>query len=391
MDIGRVLDMASQILDEERASPTVSYQLAVPAGTVSNPAKMLIQTMALAAYGKARPRRIAEDPTAFELSSTNFDLLSSLFERTEERNKEALFEHISSRIRHSNSFRYKHTDLKNAGKWSECSSELPLVAEFLIRCGSKQRFLSSLGKSTLHPGISLLLLHLEELIALNFTAFTEAEYLSLEMELGNLSKSIDAFVHSYYQGEKTGTTAERNTKYHMAHELPELCASVLEECRKARYHHVKAALLPGLNLEVNQDRGAVVSYLEKLGFARDLIESLNEAERLYRTASTGFDLKSSMGHLRSFIETLYIHASITLKKKMGGSPPSKWGEALEVLKDGGVLTLKEQQVVIQLYTLMSDTGVHPLVAEREYVRLMRNVCIEFGLLLLTKLDKLGIT
>lgn len=39
---------------------------------------------------------------------------------------------------------------------------------------------------------------------------------------------------------------------------------------------------------------------------------------------------------------------------------------------------------------MSDTGVHPLVAEREYARLMRNMSIEYDLLLLTKLDKLGL-
>jgi len=39
---------------------------------------------------------------------------------------------------------------------------------------------------------------------------------------------------------------------------------------------------------------------------------------------------------------------------------------------------------------MSDTGVHPLIAEREYARLMRNMSIEYGLLLLTKLNKLGL-
>jgi hypothetical protein len=36
---------------------------------------------------------------------------------------------------------------------------------------------------------------------------------------------------------------------------------------------------------------------------------------------------------------------------------------------------------------MSDAGVHPLIAEREYARLMRNMSIEYGLLLLSKLDK----
>jgi hypothetical protein len=77
-------------------------------------------------------------------------------------------------------------------------------------------------------------------------------------------------------------------------------------------------------------------------------------------------------------------------KKLGGSLPSKWGEALQYLRDHDVLTVKEEQFAAQLYALMGDTSVHPLVAEREYARLMRNISIEYGLLLLTKLDKLGL-
>jgi hypothetical protein len=83
-----------------------------------------------------------------------------------------------------------------------------------------------------------------------------------------------------------------------------------------------------------------------------------------------------MGHLRSFLEALYLEACILLHKSIGGTLPSRWGEAHEYLKNGGILTAKEQQVIIHLYTLMSDTTVHPLVADREYARLMRNVCIE---------------
>jgi hypothetical protein len=71
-------------------------------------------------------------------------------------------------------------------------------------------------------------------------------------------------------------------------------------------------------------------------------------------------------------------------------PPSKWGEALKYLRDNAVLTKQEESFAAQLYTLMSDAGVHPLIAEREYARLMRNMSIEYGLLLLTKLDKLGL-
>jgi hypothetical protein len=340
--------------------------------------------------GRIHPRRIFEDTSLLRFKSTNFELLSSLLDRTAERDKQALFEFVASRIENPKSFQHKHKDPKDAGKWSLCSSELPLVAEFLVRNGQKHQLFQALGKSALSPGITLLLLQLEELIAFNFTAFTDDEYSLLEEAIGRLSNSVTVFTREYYRSKGTGPTIERNTRYHLVHELPELCASTLEECRKARFLYIKASLLPGLNLEVNQDKGTVITFLERLGFTRELVESLNESERLYRTATSPFDFKSSMGHLRSFLEALYLEACILLHKSIGGTLPSRWGEAHEYLKNGGILTAKEQQVIIHLYTLMSDTTVHPLVADREYARLMRNVCIEFGLLLLTKVDKSGI-
>jgi len=97
-----------------------------------------------------------------------------------------------------------------------------------------------------------------------------------------------------------------------------------------------------------------------------------------------------MGHLRSFLEQLHLEACTLAHKKFGGDPPSKWGQAHQYLRKHDVLTVKEQQFAIHFYALMSDTSVHPLVAEREYARLMRNMSIEYGLLLLTKLDKLGL-
>jgi hypothetical protein len=39
---------------------------------------------------------------------------------------------------------------------------------------------------------------------------------------------------------------------------------------------------------------------------------------------------------------------------------------------------------------LSDEGVHPLIAEKEFARLLRNVVIEYGLMFLTMLEKKGI-
>ena len=266
------------------------------------------------------------------------------------------------------------------------SSPLPLVAEFLVRRDDKQLFIDALGKAATTSGLTLLLLQIEELIALNFTSFTDEEYLQIPRAMEEIKRSLAVL------GEKRKPVATEasNTVFHVLKEIPPLCASISEACRKARYFYLKGSLLPGMNLEINQDKNTVRSFLEKLGFTPVLIESLNEAERLYRAASTPFELKSCMGHLRSFLENLHLHGCAALHKKVGGTLPTKWGESVLFLRNQSVLTVKEEQFVIQFYALTSDTGVHPLVAEREYARLMRNMAIEYGLLLLTKLDKTGL-
>ena len=142
---------------------------------------------------------------------------------------------------------------------------------------------------------------------------------------------------------------------------------------------------------MNQDKNAVVGYLQSLAFSPTLVASLEKAEELYRSAGSAFDLKSSMAHLRSFLENLHIDAAKRVHAKTGTSAslPVKWGEAILFLKQQLVLTQKEEEMISAFYTLISDKAIHPLVAEREYARLMRNIAIEYGLLVLSNLEKAG--
>jgi hypothetical protein len=97
-----------------------------------------------------------------------------------------------------------------------------------------------------------------------------------------------------------------------------------------------------------------------------------------------------MGHLRSFLENLQIYASARVAKKSGGAVPKTWGAATSFLQQKAILTKPEEGLATGLYTFISDGAVHPLIAEREYARLSRNVVIEYGLLLLRKLEKFGL-
>jgi hypothetical protein len=382
MNLHEAIEKAKQILDQERAEPTVSYTALESVAGIG----AVLGNWTLAGERGKHPRTVRENPREFQFKSANFDLLCAILDQVSELDKPILFSSLHSRISDARSYRHIPGDLVKAGSWTRCSSELPLLTEFLVRRGDKQVFISCLGVAAPTPGLTLLLMQLEEMIALNFTLFTEKEYEQLPIAVANIKK----ITADLAKKPTPSITIDSNTRFHVVREIPPLCDAIPEECRKARYLYVKGSLLPGMNLEINQDKTKVRTFLEKLGFTQLLIESLDEAERLYRTAATPFELKSSMAHLRSFLEGLHLQACAAMHKKIGGALPSKWGESLQYLRDHDVLTAKEQQFVIQFYALVSDTSVHPLVAEREYARLIRNMSIEYGLLLLTKLDKLGL-
>jgi len=210
--------------------------------------------------------------------------------------------------------------------------------------------------------------------------------------VGNFMRIANDRLDKYYAGHQVfgrGRLGHGNV-VEIFRELQASGAAILEQCRKAQYLYLKGSLLEGLNLEINQDRDIVQSYLLQLGFSKDLIECLNVAEQLYRSSGTNFDLKSCIGHLRSFLENLEKEAMPGAVAKYGGNLPETWGEGLSYLRQKGLLTRAEEGFASGLYTLMSDEAVHPLFAEREYARLARNMVIEYGLLFLRKLDKLGV-
>jgi hypothetical protein len=94
-----------------------------------------------------------------------------------------------------------------------------------------------------------------------------------------------------------------------------------------------------------------------------------------------------MSHLRSFLEGLHKEACVIVYTRRGCALPTGWGKAVAYLAKEAVITKSEEEFVTSLYKLISDVGVHPLVAEKEHARLMRNMNIEYGLLFLARLNK----
>lgn len=392
---------ARQILDEELSSPTVSYKLAVPPLS-SGSAALLSQigtVLTLSQVRSQRPRPVFEDPAAFRFESMNCDLLRVLLSQLSESARPQFLRLVQTRFLSGLACRKEHSNIYP--KWDNLISELPLVVEFLTRNGGKEELFGALeAKDTpIIPGHVLMLAQIEDMIALNYTVFSDSEYDRLGSAVTSFGSLAAAFADKHR--EKTPGNAGGYGKIiyrglgsisllNLRNEIVRICNGIIEECQKAKYLYLKGSLLEGLNLEVNQDKLKVEGYLRRFGFTPLLNGSLDEADRLYHEQATPFDFKSSIGHIRSFLENLQKEAIPKIHAKYGGSLPMKWGEGLTYLLQQGILSKAEQQFAVHFFTLISDEGVHPLIAEREFARLARNMVIEYALLFLSKLEKLGL-
>lgn len=238
-------------------------------------------------------------------------------------------------------------------------------------------------------------MQLSDIIAFNYPIFSESEYISLSRAVGFL-KSAAIALSTRFSGNRTGADRLWNDAGYSygdaCGEIGELCDIVTELCRKAQFLFLENALTENVNLEVNQDKYVVESFLEKFGFSAPLVTALNEAEKLYSTGATELELKSCMGHLRSFLENLHTEAIPAIHRKKGNSAPvdDKWGSGLTFLRVTDFLSQPEEKLISGLYAVISDEAVHPLIAKREYARLSRNWIIEYALLFLRKLEQLGV-
>lgn len=373
-----------QILDEERRRPSLSYQVE-GAGSLA-----AFSPLVLRAERDRHPRPVNENPHSFKFKSTNYELLAALFSQAPTAATAPLHEVFRDRILNPRSFAQTRS-ASTFPQWQHLASELPLIIEFSVRQGYKQELFETLPNCAATVGVLLLLLELQEIIAFNFDVFSDEELARLPELLTNIQKGA-RMQYGALRAKRTATPTIVNgvkiNTLQLTSDIEEACSAIEEQCRQARYWYLKANLQQGLNLEVNQDKAAVDDFLQKLGFDSQLAESLRVAENLYRSASP-FDLKSSMGHLRSFLENLQAEVAIRVHKIQRGTLQPGWGSSTAYLRQTSTLSVAEEKLAVGIYALISDEAVHPLIAEREYARVLRNMTIEYGLLLLTKLDKLG--
>jgi hypothetical protein len=389
MELIEAQKKAAKILDQERSEPTARYSLYALAPVQSSYA-FAPETAALK---RERPREIFTDGSLrIRIKSINYELLVALLGKLAEPHRPSFISAIRDRIKDPNAF--ARSSVLQYPFWNPFVSELPLVAEFCLK-HERRIFFQIISEAEVSPAILILLLHLEDSIAFSFHSFSEEDLEHLQRSIEKLIERSNEHPnrnHLLSHRWKNGAEFTWDRFWSAWHAT---CRSLVDECRKGQYLRLKGLLLEGANIEINQDQEAILSFLRSLGFSLNLIASLEQAEGLYRAAGSPFDFKSSMGHLRSFLESLHLDAAKRVAAKTSSSstapPPSKWGEAIRFLKGEGVLSQKEEEMIGAFYTLISDKAIHPLIAEREYARLMRNIAIEYGLLFLSNLEKAGYT
>src|SRR5258708_23303277 len=194
MDLREALSNASQILDEERVAPTIRYDYVpydniqpkdVGVGmVVMQGLASMAGTVNLSNLRKQRPREI-ETVVSYRFKSTNYDLLCALLSRLNENVRIAFTASVAARLVSAPGC-VRKTLVFYPG-WNNLSSELPLVAEFLVRNNGKDQLIRLLWEGQRIPGHAPLFRQLEEMIAFNYTLFSDSDYQSLSTVMTQIS------------------------------------------------------------------------------------------------------------------------------------------------------------------------------------------------------------
>jgi hypothetical protein len=339
------------------------------------------------------PRIVSEFPETYAFGGTNYNLMLAVYRQLAEDQRPAFIDYLCGFVRRGG-FTEGDSGMTHYPNFQRKISDLPLVAEFCIRTGHLKEVMAATKQVKMPTvALALMMMELEDLVALNFNVLTQEELKTLNATLQPLRAVAE--VQTYSAHGSVGKRAP-NPKYTSGYEkqgnqIVRSIDGLAAQCEQASYFYLKGILLQDKpNLETEADRAQVVTFLEALGFNPVLKLALEEAEKEYRDASNVFQLKNCLGHLRSFLEHLHRESARAIASAVGETVVDRWGDATTYLRNKMIFTKQHEAFVTTLYTLISDTSVHPLGTDREYARLLRNVVIEYGVMFLSTLAKKGV-
>jgi len=167
------------------------------------------------------------------------------------------------------------------------------------------------------------------------------------------------------------------------------CKKTIE---RIRYLRLLKELTEGANPEINTDKQTLITRMEQLGFRRDIVEALRELDRKLLEAGKPLDFKGCMDVVRTIYEELVEDAAKAAARLTKTTEPSgklkdfqPWKDLLVTAK---VLTSEEADILQKFYNYFSNVGTHRLGSQQEHVRVAKNTVIEWGLLLVGRVQAL---
>jgi len=388
MNQKQALEAMVHILNEERRRPTTTYQKAN-----AHPLLQMLSPAELHSQRQQRPRNVRENPTDYEITGQNYALLLKLYAQVDAELKENLVSVALQLVGRGGECRKRSSAQHVYPTYYDMVSDLPLIAEFCIRTGNTERLFRELGNiAAPTKAIVLMLMQIEETLALNWNLFRPEELTQMSGWLAPFRKT--AFNFSVKTIRPRGVTGEtKPNPYYRAGREKEgaqvltIIDDLLQEREHALYFYTKGTIERIGPLDVEGDKQKIVDYVTALGLPETLRGALDEAEKLFRLGASGFQLKSCLGHIRSFLEVLHCEAAKTVALQNQDTVIEKWGPATAYLQKAGVISKQHESFAASLYTLISDTSVHPLTADFEYARLLRIVVIEYAVMFLAAVQR----
>ena len=142
-------------------------------------------------------------------------------------------------------------------------------------------------------------------------------------------------------------------------------------------------------IDEQEEQGYLESLVDKLSLAdKEVIKHhITLAEEHYVSGKWGDSISNS----RNFLEAILQQTANALnKKKYGAVLPVKTFERPVLVRDylesEKLIETKEKEAVAKVYGLLSDTGSHPNIAEKDQARLMWHLALTFSQFVLLRFE-----
>src|ERR1700722_307546 len=213
MTLEEALAKAGQILDEERVTPTVDYKVdlgMMPSSPVVGEYDRVVQSMTAFTLAMEQARSgsslpVQENPRQFIFKSENYVLLATLHSLVGTKIRHAFAVGLLLRVgRAAPPACRVSSRVRSYSHWEGWTSELPLIAEFCVRTGHTTLLVKAIADGQLTPGFAILLHHIGQMVALNYTIFSEAQYSNLTRSVQSVIRDTTSIPNSVNQMDFAG-------------------------------------------------------------------------------------------------------------------------------------------------------------------------------------------